>query len=141
MTHSKQISKSTGASSNNHEKSFNENDRKQLYEINDIVKTLVEEIKMLKTQLERSNSKVKHLEIENAQLKQTANLTLYKLDSLEQYRCHVNLRIHNVPKNKKTIDNGKEIILKVAKCLNVNLQSTDIQRAHRLGKKDLTRRN
>ena len=82
---SKQISKSTRASSDDYDKSFNEDDRKQLYEINDIVKTLVEEIKMLKTQLESSSSKVKRLEIENAQLKQTANLTLYKLDSLEQY--------------------------------------------------------
>ena len=35
---------------------------------------MIEEIKMLKTQLERSNSQVKRLKIENAQLKQTANL-------------------------------------------------------------------
>ena len=87
--------------------------------------------------MESSNSKVKRLEIENAQLKQTANLTLYKLDSLEQYCRRENLRIHNVLENKETIDNGEEIILKVAKCLNVNLQSTDIQQAHRLGKKKL----
>ena len=78
---------------------------------------------MLKTQLERSNSKVKRLEIENA----PANLTLYKLDSLEQCGRRENLRIHNVPENKETIDDGEEIILKVAKCLNVNLQSSDIQ--------------
>ena len=58
---------------------------------------------MLKTQLERSNSKVKHLKIENAQLKQTANLTWYKLDSLEQYGRHENLRIHNVPDNKEPL--------------------------------------
>ena len=82
MTRSKQSSKSIRPTSDDHEKSFNEDDRKQLYEINDVVKTMVKEIKMLKTQLERSNSKVKRLEIENAQLKQTANLTL---DSLEQY--------------------------------------------------------
>ena len=97
---------------------------------------MVEEIKMLKTQLERSNSKVKHLEIKNAQLMQTANLILYKLVSLEQYGRRENLRIHNVPENKETIDD-REKILKVAKCLNVNLQSSDIQRAHRLGKKRL----
>ena len=96
---------------------------------------------MLKTHLESSNSKVKRLEIENDQLKQTVNLTLYKLDSLKQYGCRENLRIHNVQENKETIDNGEEIILKVAKCLNVNLQSTNIQRAHRQGEKDLTRRN
>ena len=60
---------------------------------------------------------------------------MYKLDSLEQYGCRENLRIHNIPENKETIDDGEEIILKVAKCLNVNLQSSDIQRAHRLGEK------
>ena len=38
MTRSKQSSKSIRASSDDHEKSFNEDDRKQLYEINDIVK-------------------------------------------------------------------------------------------------------
>ena len=104
---------------------------------------MAKEIKMLKTQLERSKSKVKRLEIENPQLKQTANLTLYKLDFLEQYGRRENLRIHHVPKNKikkenkKAIDDGEEIILKVAKCLNVNLQSSDIQRPHRLCKKRL----
>ena len=87
--------------------------------------------------MEKSNSKVKHLEIENAQLKQTANLTLYKLDLLEQYGRRENLRIHYVPENKENIDDGEEVILKVAKCLDVNLQSSDIQRAHRLGKKRL----
>ena len=66
MTPSKQSSRSIRASRDDNEKSFNKDDRKQLYEINDIVKTMVEEIKMLKTQLERSNSKVKRLEIENA---------------------------------------------------------------------------
>ena len=76
MTRSKQSSKSISASSDDHEKSFNEDDGKQLYEIDDIVKTMVEEIKILKTQLERSNSKVKRLEIENAQLKQTANFVV-----------------------------------------------------------------
>ena len=63
MTRSKQISKSTRASSDDYEKSFNEDDKKQLYEINDIVKTLVEKIKMLKTQLESNKLKVKRLEL------------------------------------------------------------------------------
>ena len=31
----------------------------------------------------------------------------------------------------------KYVVFQVAKCLNVNLQSSDIQRAHRLGKKRL----
>ena len=124
MTRSKQSSRSIRASSDDHEKNFNEDDRKQLYEINDIVKTMVEEIKMLKTQLERSNSKVKRLEIENAQLKQTANLTLYKLDSLERYGRRENLKIHNVPENKETI--CKVVIFR---------ELTD------WAKRDLTRRN
>ena len=66
---------------------------------------------------------------------------MYKLDSLEQYGRRENLKIHSVPENKETIDNGVEIILKVAKCLNINFPSSNIQRAHRLGKKDLNQRN
>ena len=40
-------------------------------------------MKTLKEDLKVSNSKVKNLEIENARLKKATNLTLFKLDALE----------------------------------------------------------
>ena len=58
---------------------------------------------MLKTHLESSNSKVKRLEIENDQLKQTVNLTLYKLDSLKQYGCRENLEFTMFKKIRKPL--------------------------------------
>ena len=66
---------------------FNENDRKRLYEINNTVKLLVEEVKSLKTEIERTNRKAKRLEIENERLKKSVNLSLFKIDALELWRA------------------------------------------------------
>ena len=45
------------------------------------------------------------------------------------------MRIHGIPESKNNQDDGEEIVLKIAKSLNVDLQPCEIQRAHRLGKK------
>ena len=64
----------------------------------------------------------------------SVNLSLFKIDALEQYgRCE-NLRIHGIPESKNDQDE-EEIKLKIAKLLNFDLQLCEIQRAHRLGKK------
>ena len=94
MTRNKQNSKNVkSCSEENVDSAFNEDDRKQLHEINDLIKTLVQEVKTLKEDLKVSNLKVKNLEIENARLKIATNLTLLKLDTLEQYGRRKNLRI------------------------------------------------
>ena len=67
-------------------------DRKQLHEINDLIKTLVQEVKTLKEDLKVSNLKVKNLEIENARLKRATNLTLFKLDALRAIRSERKLK-------------------------------------------------
>ena len=126
---------STSNDSNANNANFNENDRKRLYEINNTVKLLVEEVKSLKNEIERTNRKAKRLEIENERLKKSVNLSLFKIDALEQYGRRENLRIHGIPESKNNQDDGEEIVLKIAKSLNVDLQSCEIQRAHRLGKK------
>ena len=126
---------STSNDSNANNANFNEIDRKQLYEINNTVKLLVEEVKSLKNEIERTNHKAKHLEIKNERLKKSVNLSLFKIDALEQYgRCE-NLRIHGIPESKNNQDLGEEIKLEIAKSLNVDLQSCEIQRAHRPRKK------
>ena len=106
-----------------------------MYEINDTIKLLVEEVKSLKNEIERTNRKAKRLEIENERLKKSVNLSLFKIDALEQYGRRENLRIHGIPESKNNQDDGEEIVLKIAKSLNVDLQPCEIQRAHRLGKK------
>ena len=75
---------STSNDSNANNANFNENDRKPLYEINNTVKLLVEEVKFLKNEIERTNRKAKRLEIENERLKKSVNLSLFKIDALEQ---------------------------------------------------------
>ena len=63
------------------------------------------------------------------------NLSPFKIDAFEQYgRCE-NLRIHGIPESKNNLDDGEEIVLKIAKSLNIDLQPCEIQKAHRLGKK------
>ena len=54
----------------------------ELHQINNLIKTLVQEVKTLKEDLKVSNLKVKNLEIENARLKRATNLTLFKLNAL-----------------------------------------------------------
>ena len=72
MTRNKQNSKNVkSCSEENVNSAFNEEDRKQLHEVNDLIKTLVQEVKTLKEDLKVSNLKVKNLEIENARLKKS----------------------------------------------------------------------
>ena len=112
---------STSNDSNANNANFNENDRKQFCEINNIVKLLVEEVKSLKNKIERTNRKAKRLEIENERLKKSVNLSLFKTDELEQYGRRENLRIHEIPESKNNQDDEEEIVLKIAKSLNVDL--------------------
>ena len=104
---------------------FNENDRKQINEILTSVKHLKEEIQYLKVELETSNSALSNLQSENLQLKQALNLTNFKLDSLEQYGRRENLRLHNILEVLGNKDDGETEIIKVAKELNVKLESKD----------------
>ena len=138
MTRNKQSSKNVkSCSEENVDSAFNEDDKKQLHEINDLIKTLVQEVKTLKEDLKVSNLKVKNLEIENARLKKATNLTLFKLDALDQYSPRENLRIYGVPETNNNNDDGEDVVLRIAKFLQIDLQGMYIyiQRAHRLGKK------
>ena len=136
MTRNKQNSKNVkSCSEENVDSAFTKEDRKQLHEINDLIKTLVQEVKTLKEDLKVSNLKVKNLEIENARLKRATNLTLLKLDALQQYGRRENLRIYGVPETNNNNDDGEDVVLRIAKFLQIDLQGMDIQRAHRLGKK------
>ena len=46
------------------------------------------------------------------------------------------MRIHGIPESTDSVDDdGEKVILKMAKDLNIELKDSDIQRAHRLGRK------
>ena len=60
--------------------------------------------------------------IENARLKRATNLTLFKLDALEQYGRRENLRIYGVPETNNNNDDGEDVVLRIAKFLQIDLQ-------------------
>ena len=76
-----------------------------------------------------------NLKAENIKLKQALSLNVFNVDALEQYGRRENLRIHGSPESKEKQDDGENIVFELAKELNIDLKSCDIQRAHRLGKK------
>ena len=114
---------------------FTEEDRKQLKEINVLFKKLIEEVNELKSKLAMNKRILEETKEENQRLKQQLSLSLYKSDSLEQYGRRENLRIYNVPESANKKDDGEDIIIEIAKLLNVDLKDLDIQRAHWLGQK------
>ena len=73
---------------------------------------------------------------ENQRLKQALNLTIFKLDELEQYgRTRENIRIHNISESENENDDGADVLFKVADALKIELDERDIQRVHRIGAK------
>ena len=109
-------------------------DRKQLKEIKVSFKKLIEEVNELKSEL-AMNKRILEETKENQRLNQQLNLSLYKSDFLEQYGRRKNLRIYNVPESANKKDDGEDIIIEIAKLLNVDLKDLNIQRAHGLGQK------
>ena len=76
------------------------------------------------------------VKVENSRLKQIVNINLYKIDNLEQYGRRENMRIHRIPESTDSVDDdGEKVILKMEKDWNIELKDSDIQRAHRLGRK------
>lgn len=88
-------------------------------------------------------TKLKETKQQNAEMKKTLNTTYYQLDKLDQYVRRENLRIYGYPENEDSnTDDGEKIIQKIAAELKVKLNvNTDIQRAHRLGKKNPQRKS
>ena len=102
---SKQQTSSSSCSSSNSTSNlnnYNDDDRQQLYEIHSAVKSLAEDIKSLREELEISKNEVKQVKAENVRLKQALNMTNYKLDELKQYGRRENLRIHGIQESTKS---------------------------------------
>ena len=117
---------------------FNDEDRQQLTEINVTIKKLVKEIKhrYLKEEVEENKLKYEEIKTENKKLKQIVNTTFFKVDELKQYGRPENIKILGVAERTDERDDGEEVLTKVVKALNVELNpELDIQRVHRLGKK------
>jgi len=115
--------------------SFTEEDRCQLYEINNTVKDLFSQLHDLKSDLNETKEHLNEVKTKNARLKQLVNLNHYQLDSLEQYGRRKNIRFYNVPEWSDDKDDGEDKLFEFAKTLNIKLEEADLQRVHRLGKK------
>ena len=115
---------------------FTIEDRNELKDINLTLKELVSEINSLRKGLDDSKTEINKVKVENSRLKQIVNINLYKIDDLEQYDRQENMQIHGIPEFIDSVDDdGEKVILKMAKDLNIELKDSDIQRAHRLGRK------
>ena len=115
---------------------FTIEDRNELKDINLTLKELVSEINKLRKALDDSKIEINKVKVENSRLKQIVNINLYKIDDLEQYGRRENMRIHGISESTDSVnDDGEKVILKMAKDLNIELKDSDIQRAHRLGRK------
>ena len=130
----------TRGKSNNSSCSFNEEDRELLQNINKTIKDLKEEIKSLRDELNKSKKDLKMTQSENQRLKQALNLTIFKLDKLEQYGRRENIRIHNISESENENDDGADVLFKVADALKIELDERDIQRVHRIGAKKTSKK-
>ena len=133
----KYSSNSEGSSASN-AANFNSDDREKLHEIYSCMKKLESQVHELKAKLNDNNEEMLNLKAENIKLKQKLSLNVFNVDALEQCGRRKNLRIHGSPETKKKQDDGENIVFELAKELNIDLKSCDIQRAHRLGKKKKT---
>jgi len=96
---------------------------------------LQDEISGLKKTIKNNENEIGKLNFENAKLKQALLLNIFNVNAVEQYGRRENIRIHNVPEKAGNHDDGEEIVLQIAEELGISIESHDIQRAHRLGKK------
>ena len=133
----KYSSNNEGSSASN-AANFNSDDREKLHEIYSCMKKLESQVHDLKAKLNDNNKEMLNLKAENIKLKQALFLNVFNIDALEQYGRRKNLRIHGSPESKEKQDDGENIIFELAKELNIDLKSCDIQRAYRLGKKKKT---
>ena len=117
------------------ESNFTEADRQKLSKIYDTVENLRKQVSNLHRSLKRSNQKIKELKTENEQLKQAVNMNILEINNLEQYSRRENIRIHGVPEPPGKKDDGEEVVVELAEKLGINIESYDIQRAQRLGRK------
>lgn len=115
--------------------SFNEDDRKRLIHIYNTVSALTGQVAELQKDLKKSNNEIQKLKQEKERLKQALNLNAFEVDNLQQYSRRENIRVHDVPESIGKGDDGESVILDLAKALEINLKKSDIQRAHRLGRK------
>ena len=110
---------------------FTEADRQKLSKIYDTVENLARQVLNLQRSLKRSHQKIKELKSENEQLKQVVNINILEIDNLEQYSRRENIRIYGVPEPQGKNNDGDEVAVELAEKPSINIESYNIQRAHR----------
>ena len=98
--------------------------------INSQYESLKEKCDKLIVTNQKQESVIKELKAQSTTLKRSNEKEKEKVDALEQYGHRQNLEIVGVP--LKEGENTNEIVIKVAKMLNVSLSSDQISTSHRL---------
>ena len=84
--------------------------------------------------LEGLNVNIVAFEKENTELKQRVRKLEGATDQAEQYSLRNCLKISRVPKNDASDESTDDIVMKLARAIDVDLSLQDIDRSHRLGK-------
>ena len=86
--------------------------------------------------LEGLNLKIGALEKENKELKQRVMKLEDAADQAEQYSRRNCLKISGVPENDASEESTDDLVIKLARAIDVDLSLQDIDRSHRLGKSE-----
>ena len=62
-------------------------------------------------------------------------MNILEMDNLKQCSRREHIRIRGVPDPQEKKDDGEEIVVELAEKLDITIETYDIQRAHRLGRK------
>ena len=106
-----------------------------MHKIYESVASLTSQVSKLQKYLKKSDQKIEELKTKNEKLKQALNTNTLEIDNLQQYSRRENIRIHGIPEPKGKKDDGEEVVIELAEKLGINIESYDIQRAHRMGRK------
>ena len=111
----------------------------KLDKLTDITQNLENKVNGIQKRMVEYENKLIRLEEEKVQLRnemiQKTNLIIFQVERQEQYIWREIILIHGVKKDKEDNNGGEKVLFKLADELEMDLQTKDIQRIHRLGQK------
>ena len=107
--------------------------------MHELMRPIREELTFLKSETEVLKTEIDQLKKDKKDLNDKVSNLEKNSDALEQYSRRNSLRISGI--TEKEGENTDEIMLKLASELNVSIGSSDIDRSHRVGRVENTRRD
>ena len=124
-----------GISKGSKNPNLNNEKRQKLNQILETEASLKDDLDLRK-ELKESKDEI-NLNIANRNLKQVVNLNMLQLNDLQQYSTRENIRIYGISELQFKADDGKKVIIELAKESKIELEDNHVQRAQRLGKKEI----